>query len=121
MEYGCIGTDKNTENILIRRILDGILETVYFIGWKKWVLVIVTQLFSQHICNDDRHIKPRINLFEIKANKTDDRSFKGVRIATMHRVKGLEFDHVFAVAVNKKILLFGSKAVFEGDIIFGRV
>lgn len=57
-----------------------------------------------------------IKSFEIKANKTDDRSFEGVRIATMHRVKGLEFDHVFAVAVNKKVLPFGTKADFEDDI-----
>lgn len=33
-----------------------------------------------------------IKSFEIKANKTDDRTFEGVRMATMHRVKGLEFD-----------------------------
>ena len=57
-------------------------------------------------------IKP----FEIKANKTDDRTFEGVRIATMHRVKGLEFDYVFAVAVNKKVLPFGTRADFEDDI-----
>ena len=57
-----------------------------------------------------------IKSFEIKANKTDDRSFDGIRIATMHRVKGLEFDHVFAVAVNKKVLPFGSAADFEDGI-----
>ena len=58
-----------------------------------------------------------IKSFEIKANKTDDRSLGGVRIATMHsRVKGLEFDHVFAVAVNKKVLPFGTRADFEDDI-----
>lgn len=57
-----------------------------------------------------------IKSFEIKANKTDDRSFDGVRIATMHRVKGLEFDHVFAAAVNKKVLPFGSAADFEDGI-----
>ena len=57
-----------------------------------------------------------IKSFEIKANKTDDRSFDGVRIATMHRVKELDFDHVFAVAVNKKVLPFGIKADFEDDI-----
>ena len=34
----------------------------------------------------------------------------------MHRVKGLEFDHVFAVAVNKKVLPFGTKDDFEDDI-----
>lgn len=57
-----------------------------------------------------------IKSFEIKANKTDDRIFEGVRIATMHRVKGLEFDHVFAVAVNKKVLPFGTRSDFEDDI-----
>lgn len=57
-----------------------------------------------------------IKSFEIKASKTDDRSFEGVRIATMHRVKGLEFDYVFVAAVNKKVLPFGSKADFEDDI-----
>lgn len=57
-----------------------------------------------------------IKSFEIKANKTDDRTFEGVRIATMHRVKGLEFDYVFAVAVNKKVLPFGIRADFEDDI-----
>lgn len=56
-----------------------------------------------------------IKSFEIKANKIDDRSFEGVRIATMHRVKGLEFDHVFVAAVNKKVLPFGSRADFEDD------
>ncbi len=60
--------------------------------------------------------KAGIKSFEIKANKIDDRSFEGVRIATMHRVKGLEFDHVFVAAVNKKVLPFGSKADFEDDI-----
>ena len=41
-----------------------------------------------------------IKSFEIKANKTDDRTFEGVRIATMHRVKGLEFDYVFTATAN---------------------
>lgn len=57
-----------------------------------------------------------IKSYEIKANKTDDRSYKGVRVATMHRVKGLEFDHVFVAAVNKKVLPFGTEADFEDRI-----
>lgn len=32
------------------------------------------------------------------------------------RGKGLEFDHVFAVAVNKKVLPFGTRSDFEDDI-----
>ncbi len=57
-----------------------------------------------------------IKSYEIKANKIDDRTYDGLRIATMHRVKGLEFDHVFVAAVNKKMLPFGTKDDFEDDI-----
>ena len=41
-------------------------------------------------------------VFEIKRNKIDDRSQDGLRVATMHRVKGLEFQYVFVVAVNDR-------------------
>lgn len=50
----------------------------------------------------ERGIRP----YEIKRSKVDDRNMEGVRVATMHRVKGLEFRHVFAVAVNKDIIPF---------------
>ena len=42
-----------------------------------------------------------IRSFAIKRNKVDDRNFDGLRVATMHRVKGLEFKYVFIAAVNK--------------------
>lgn len=45
-----------------------------------------------------------IKTYEIKRNRIDDRNFDGVRIATMHRIKGLEFQYVFVVAVNKRIV-----------------
>lgn len=45
-----------------------------------------------------------IRTYEIKRAKLDDRSIDGVRVATMHRVKGLEFQHIFIVAANKRIL-----------------
>ncbi len=41
---------------------------------------------------------------EIRRSKLDERSSDGVRVATMHRVKGLEFEHVFVVAVNKRVV-----------------
>lgn len=49
-----------------------------------------------------------IGYYEIKRNKTDIRSFDGLRVATMHRVKGLEFKYVFIVAVNNRILPLSS-------------
>lgn len=45
-----------------------------------------------------------IRAYAIKRNKVDDRSFDGLRVATMHRVKGLEFKYVFIAAVNNRIL-----------------
>jgi superfamily I DNA/RNA helicase len=40
----------------------------------------------------------------IKRNKTDNRNYDGLRVATMHRVKGLEFQYVFVVAVNNRVI-----------------
>lgn len=57
-----------------------------------------------------------IGVFEIKANKVDDRSFDGVRIATMHRVKGLEFNYIFVAGVNNKSLPLGVRSDFSDDV-----
>jgi len=45
-----------------------------------------------------------IRSYAIKRNKVDDRSLDGLRVATMHRVKGLEFKYVFIVAANHRII-----------------
>lgn len=42
--------------------------------------------------------------YEIRQESEDNRSNPGVRIATMHRVKGLEFRHVFIVGAEADIL-----------------
>lgn len=42
--------------------------------------------------------------YEIKRSKIDDRAAKGIRVATMHRVKGLEFQYVFIAAVNHRVV-----------------
>ena len=55
-----------------------------------------------------------IKTYEIKRSKLDDRSFEGVRVATMHRVKGLEFQYVFVAAVNKCIIPLAA-AIDETD------
>lgn len=49
-----------------------------------------------------------LRCYEIKGNKADDRGLDGIRVATMHRVKGLEFQYVFVVAVNKRIIPLAS-------------
>ena len=45
-----------------------------------------------------------VRSYAIKRNKIEDRSHDGLRIATMHRVKGLEFKYVFITAVNNRII-----------------
>ena len=42
-----------------------------------------------------------IRTYEIKSKRIDDREMPGVRLATMHRVKGLEFTCVFIVGMTK--------------------
>lgn len=45
-----------------------------------------------------------IRCYEIKSSKADDRRLDGIRVATMHRVKGLEFQYIFVVAANKRTI-----------------
>lgn len=57
-----------------------------------------------------------IRSYAIKRNKVDDRRFDGLRVATMHRVKGLEFKYVFIAAVNNRIIPLPS-AINKTDAI----
>ena len=57
-----------------------------------------------------------IRSYAIKRNKADDRSFDGLRVATMHRVKGLEFKYVFIAAVNNRIIPMPS-AINKTDVV----
>ena len=50
---------------------------------------------------------------KISRKESDDRSRGGVRLATMHRVKGLEFQYVFVVAANDKIIPLQSAIQFS--------
>ncbi len=45
-----------------------------------------------------------VMVYEIKNTKADEQSIGGVRVATMHRVKGLEFDCVIIADINEGIV-----------------
>jgi superfamily I DNA/RNA helicase/mRNA-degrading endonuclease RelE of RelBE toxin-antitoxin system len=45
--------------------------------------------------------------YEIKTNGVEDRSIDGIRVATMHRVKGLEFQHLFIAGANAEVIPLG--------------
>lgn len=48
--------------------------------------------------------KNGLDTFLISRDAIDKRSEPGVRVATMHRVKGLEFDHLIIVSANKDVI-----------------
>ena len=48
--------------------------------------------------------KSGYSVYQINRSKADDLSHDGIRIATMHRVKGLEFQYVFIVSANNRIV-----------------
>lgn len=60
--------------------------------------------------------KSGIRSYEIKKSKTDDRALEGVRMATMHRVKGLEFKYVFIVATNDRIIPLASAIDYSDNV-----
>lgn len=60
--------------------------------------------------------KAGLRAYAIKRNKVDDRSFDGLRVATMHRVKGLEFKYVFIAAANNRIIPLAS-AINKTDAV----
>lgn len=55
-----------------------------------------------------------LDLYEVKREATDNRSRPGARVATMHRVKGLEFEHVVVASANAGVIPL-DKAMKAGD------
>lgn len=45
-----------------------------------------------------------IETYEIKRDTAEQRDRAGVRVATMHRVKGLEFEHVIVAGANRSVV-----------------
>jgi len=45
-----------------------------------------------------------IEVYRVQRSKAEDRSFPGVRLATMHRVKGLEFDRVVLAGMSADLM-----------------
>ena len=58
-----------------------------------------------------------ISVYPIETDNTDDRSAEGVRMATMHRVKGLEFDRMLIAAVNDGVVPWPFKQIESTDAV----
>lgn len=61
---------------------------------------------TKNLANDYLSLltKAGIRSYAIKRNQPDNRNFDGIRVATMHRVKGLEFKYVFIAALNHRVV-----------------
>ena len=51
----------------------------------------------------------------VRREEADNRQEAGLRLATMHRVKGLEFDHVIIAGINKGVVPLENKWTRTGD------
>ena len=60
-----------------------------------------------------------LDTYEIKRSAAEQRDKPGIRIATMHRVKGLEFDHMLIVSVNKGLVPL-DQALDNGEDVVAR-
>lgn len=56
----------------------------------------------------DQLTQAGIPVYEIVRSRSEDHSRGGVRAATMHRVKGLEFSYVFVAAANRRVIPLAS-------------
>ena len=126
------GIDKNISQSLTHGTKPQVLnfkdETEEF----KFILKEIHQLSAHGVVNEDICVTVRkhklldryremfnqvgVPCFEITTNQNDDRRAKGIRMATMHRIKGLEFKYVFVAAVNDKVLP-ADRAINHGDDI----
>lgn len=58
-----------------------------------------------------------IKSHKIKRKEAENRRIDGVRVATMHRVKGLEFDYVFLVGINDNMIPYKKIVASDSDKI----
>ena len=78
------------------------LHDTYDVKYEE--ICIVSRTHKQIELAKNEFFKSSIPSYEINSNKVDNSSEPGVRIATMHRVKGLEFRYIFVISVNKNII-----------------
>lgn len=57
-----------------------------------------------------------IPVYRLTGFDPEDRSQSGVRLATMHRVKGLEFDHVILCGINKGVVPLHTPDLISDDV-----
>jgi len=56
-----------------------------------------------------------LQTYFIRRSESEDRRTPGLRLATMHRVKGLEFDRVIIAGLNDGIMPYESQESYSSD------
>lgn len=67
-------------------------------------IALVTRTDKQLEVYEELLTKYNIETYKLKRKELDNREHTGIRLATMHRVKGLEFDYVILAGVNNDIV-----------------
>ena len=89
-------TFKDEADALVNHIREKIAD-----GMDPMEICVVARTNKMLSDYSDALAAANIHTYEIKRTKVDDSHMPGVRLATMHRVKGLEFTCVFIVGMNK--------------------
>jgi superfamily I DNA/RNA helicase len=58
-----------------------------------------------------------VKVCKIRRSEAEDRKKAGVRISTMHRIKGLEFDNIIIAGANKDIIPLAISAHLTNDLV----
>jgi superfamily I DNA/RNA helicase/mRNA-degrading endonuclease RelE of RelBE toxin-antitoxin system len=61
-----------------------------------------------------------IKTYRVRRSEPEDRRTEGLRLATMHRVKGLEFDHVIIAGVNDGVVPLDVVSIESNDPVVKR-
>ncbi len=117
LTHGAKPTVRNFDSLDLE--FDYVLEQIHSLEAQGTSLKDICVVARTNRLLDDyirRFLQAGVRTYEIKRSRLDDRSFDGVRIATMHRVKGLEFEHVFLVAANKDIMPHPKAIAYEDHV-----
>ncbi|MGE5339944.1 MAG: 3'-5' exonuclease [Candidatus Omnitrophota bacterium] len=90
-------------------------KTFYFDNASNGIFSAVLPTTSLRNQYRDQLEENGIPFYIIERSQADDRLKKGLRLATMHRVKGLDFDTLIIASVNEGIIPLESDGIHSED------
>ncbi len=105
--------ERQQQSAFIVRYLQGLAER----GQELRGVCIVAPTHKERDAIRDAIDNARMPTLVLDAGKTDAPEVEGVRLATMHRVKGLEFDRVVMASINEGLVPHPEALASKGDAI----